>query len=238
MGGVILLLILICIISYLYYQPRNELDVMVGQDFGNLPVITYTYGKFRLLKIYNILTPEECDIIIKLGQASKLREDLVYHRGKKVYNAEKRGSKTAWFDDKDNPIISRLAKFTSAITNIPSSHQEPLQFSQYDAGGGFSPHYDTCSADRTICEEQEKGAGKRVATLLVYLNDDFTGGQTEFLNIGVTIQPRRGMGILFWNTDKHGKIYRESLHAGNKVLHGRKYICTKWSHLRAYPVYH
>lgn len=63
----------------------------------------------------------------------------------------------------------------------------------YEVGDSFSIHTDT----GLFYNEHEKS----MWTLLIYLNDDFTGGRTVFYdddwNVSQTIEPRAGMAILF-----------------------------------------
>jgi prolyl 4-hydroxylase len=85
---------------------------------------------------------------------------------------------------------------------------------------------------RNVCIKNNRGAGERIVTFIVYLNDEFKGGQTNFPRIGLTVQPQCGKAIVFWNTDPNENLLEESRHEGLKVIGGKKYIYTKWSHLR------
>ena len=66
----------------------------------------------------------------------------------------------------------------------------------------------------------ERSAAEASAlTLMVYLNDDFVGGGTDFYHEDQTprlsVEPERGMALVF----RH-----ELLHAGAPVQRGRKYV--------------
>jgi prolyl 4-hydroxylase len=52
-------------------------------------------------------------------------------------------------------------------------------------------------------------------TLVLYLNDDFTGGETHFDEVGKTIQPKPGMALLFQH---------RVLHTASPVLSGEKFV--------------
>ena len=56
-------------------------------------------------------------------------------------------------------------------------------------------------------------------TFMVYLNDDFTGGETKFyLDTGaprLSVRPERGAALVF--------VHRQ-LHEGAPVVEGRKYV--------------
>ncbi len=128
-----------------------------------------------------------------------------------------------------------MALLAARLTGIDASHQEALQVAVYEPRGMFVEHYDACptmAEDPDNCDRMNQGAGQRRATLLVYLNDGFAGGETEFVKIGLKIRPERGKGILFWDTDGDENIIASSMHRGNPVLSGEKWIATKWTHKR------
>ena len=65
--------------------------------------------------------------------------------------------------------------------------------------------------------------------MLVYLNDDFSGGSTDFPVTGDSVRPVKGMAAVFrsmWD----GKIVRASKHQGTPVTHGTKWVATVWVH--------
>lgn len=63
----------------------------------------------------------------------------------------------------------------------------------------------------------------RAAVWMLYLNDDYEGGETEFLYYKKRIQPERGK-LLIWPA---GYTH---VHRGNMVLEGMKYVITGWFH--------
>ena len=58
---------------------------------------------------------------------------------------------------------------------------------------------------------------------MLYLNDDYQGGETEFLYYKKRVQPERGK-LLIWPAG-----YTHA-HRGNMVLEGMKYVVTGWFH--------
>lgn len=81
---------------------------------------------------------------------------------------------------------------------------ERLRFYRYDVGQYFAPHSDGCF-------RRENGE-ESLLTFMIYLNDDFDGGETNFGE--VSIKPETGMALVF----KH-----PLLHEGCAVTKGRKY---------------
>lgn len=84
---------------------------------------------------------------------------------------------------------------------------ERLRCYRYDPGQRFAPHFDGAFA-RSRDEYS-------LLTFMVYLNDDFEGGETRFLDLGEIIVPRAGDALLFQH---------RVLHEGCAVTRGRKYV--------------
>ncbi len=80
------------------------------------------------------------------------------------------------------------------------------------AGGGYHVWHD---------ENSGLDACDRMLVWMLYLNDDFEGGETEFLYYKKRIQPTAGT-VLIWPA---GMTH---CHKGNMVLTGTKYIVTGW----------
>ena len=77
-------------------------------------------------------------------------------------------------------------------------------------------------------KEQQLEGISRFAVYTVYLNDNFTGGETEFLMQALRVPPKKGSICLFPAAYTH-------LHRGNPPLTGEKYILTGWLHYAEPP---
>jgi len=111
-------------------------------------------------------------------------------------------------------------------------NQDLLQVVKYDIGGKFNIHYDACAfgKDSITCKTMNKNNGQRRITFMIYLNDNFKGGETEFPWLLKKIKPKTGKAVLFKNTDDNENIIIQSLHGGNIVTSGNKWICNIWSY--------
>lgn len=87
----------------------------------------------------------------------------------------------------------------------PTGLYELFRFYRYDVGERFNKH-----KDGSIRVSEDVASRW---TLLLYLNDDFAGGETEFE--GLTVLPRAGTALAF----RH-----ELRHKGCPVMEGRKYV--------------
>ena len=75
--------------------------------------------------------------------------------------------------------------------------------------------------------------GDRLATFLMWLNDDYEGGELEFVKVGFSYKGRAGDG-LFFASMREGKPDSKSLHAANPVTRGEKFILSQWIHDRPF----
>jgi predicted 2-oxoglutarate/Fe(II)-dependent dioxygenase YbiX len=82
---------------------------------------------------------------------------------------------------------------------------ERFRFYRYESAQRFAGHVDGRF-------RRENGEESRL-TFMVYLNDDFTGGETAFDEVAIT--PKCGTALIF----RH-----ELFHEGRPVTNGRKYI--------------
>lgn len=84
---------------------------------------------------------------------------------------------------------------------------ERIRCYRYASGQRFAPHYDGAF----VRDEHEQS----LISYLVYLNEGFVGGETNFLQIGRSVVPRAGMALLFQH---------RVLHEGAAVHAGVKYV--------------
>lgn len=230
---VIILLIMCAILSYYSYDlvfttPNIEVTLVEGHK-----TIKRRYGSFEVWEVYNIFTPAECDTIIQLAEKGGFKDAKIsdpYY--KLVADNKERTIKVTRLKNDDDEVIMKFAKITEKITGLPMYHQEDMQVGKYDVGGQFKTHYDQCNENVPGCIKNNNITGGIKSTIFVYLNDDYEGGETEFPLIHLTIKPERGKGLFFIDLDKDGKIEKYSFHGGLPVKSNKKYICTKWTHLR------
>ena len=70
--------------------------------------------------------------------------------------------------------------------------------------------------------------GQRVATVLVYLNDDYQDGETDFPELNWRFKGRKGDALWFWNVDAQGRPAAGALHAGIAPGNGEKWLLSQW----------
>jgi prolyl 4-hydroxylase len=191
----------------------------------------FDHTSYTITEYEDFLSEEECRVLVEFT-LPRLIESRVYEA--KVDNVDHniRISDQTWIHDHEhNAIVDQINRRIEAIVQIPPDRYEALQVVRYKPGGFYRPHHDACTSTPADCKRMnEPFQAQRYLTFLIYLNDDFTGGGTHFPTLKYTTQPKRGMAVLFQNTDSTGKVLPDSLHGGDPVKQGEKWICNKWIH--------
>lgn len=171
----------------------------------------------------NFITSEEADYILE--QSKQKFEDSTIIGG---YDVNIRKSQTCWLYKTDETIKNIIQRVCD-MHNYPIERAEDLQVVKYDPNGYYNEHHDSCCDENKKCKEFIERGGNRVVTMVIYLNDDFEGGATRFINLDKDIKPDKYSGILFYPMNKSGKkCHRKALHAGLPVTSGNKYIANVW----------
>src|SRR5262249_47930296 len=103
----------------------------------------------------------------------------------------------------------------------------------YDVGEQITDHYDFIDPASPNYAAQIARQGERVVTFLVYLNDDYARGETEFPRFALRHKGRRGEGLYFANALASGEPDRRALHAGRPPESGEKWIVSQFIRSRA-----
>lgn len=183
--------------------------------------------------VEDFLTQEECDYIIELAQPHFKRSEFLV--GDKRILDERRTSYSAelhiYPDDK---LLENIRQRAAKLLNIPVNHFEYFQCVSYDKTQEIDCHYDTFDRGSEGGKKIIAEGGQRLFTLLVYLNDDFIGGETYFPNLDILIKPKKGRVLIFKNIDENGNNLRAAWHAGLPVASGRKYAVNIWVRDKAF----
>jgi hypothetical protein len=171
-----------------------------------------------IFTLANFLSPEECDA--EIAHAENLGEAPVTTMRGPVINKDWRNNERVMSDDP--PRAARLWERLSPYMPSPFQKKwqpkdlnERLRYYRYDPGQLFDWHGDGYYSR----SENERS----FFTFMVYLNDDFEGGETLFNDerpayskLGLfRVKPEKGMALVFWHP---------VFHRGDEVTRGRKYV--------------
>lgn len=153
------------------------------------------------------LSEEECKNFIALAEDKGFEDSKIISGGREIVAKEIRNNTRVFIDDVEiaSKIWLRLKPQLSVIVSgwSPVGLNERLRFYRYEPNQMFRLHRDMAYEFRNQ---------KSFLSIIIYLNDDFEGGDTEFKDFSIT--PKTGRAAIF----KH-----ELLHQGNAVQAGVKY---------------
>lgn len=123
-----------------------------------------------------------------------------------------------------NEIIRRaLVEVAGRMIGAPDFYETPYVL-RYNVGGKYGQH-----ADSEIYDP-EKGLFFRVAdrdiSVLVYLNDDYEGGELTFNRLNYSLRPAAGDLVLF-------PSHNIFLHQAQRVTRGTKFALVSWASLKS-----
>jgi prolyl 4-hydroxylase len=132
-------------------------------------------------------------------------------------------------------VLQMVNARVGAFIGVPLSHQEPTNVLHYKPGEEYRPHFDFITPSEKHAMELQV-SGQRIITLLIYLNDNFEGGETSFPELDWRFKGRTGDALVFWNLTPEGKPDRRTLHAGLPPASGEKWLYSKWVRANPYPL--
>lgn len=205
------------------------------------------YPDPKVILFHDFLSKEECEAIRGLAEPWLARAYVVGNSTNEY--VKYRISESAFLADDHSTVLLSITRRISAVTGLSTESAEPYQVVNYGVGGHYTPHYDFFYA-KTLKFRREYPNGQRLATFLIYLSDVIAGGATAFTSLRISVKPRMGMGLFWMNlirpknaSDADELNFNEARqgdnwtrHGGCPVLHGSKWIVTKWIHERGQGV--
>ncbi|MDE3045696.1 MAG: 2OG-Fe(II) oxygenase [Verrucomicrobiota bacterium] len=184
----------------------------------------------RIYYIENFLSEKECNHLINLAtphlQPSTVIDDHTAHKGK--LDARRTSQGMFILDHIKDKTVLRIEKRIAALTQIPIENGESIQVLQYKQGAEYQPHFDYFNPATPGGASHLNRGGQRLASLIMYLNTPASGGETIFPSAKVSVSPKKGGAVLFYNCSPEGEVDPKSLHGGAPVKDGEKWIATKW----------
>jgi len=184
--------------------------------------------KPKLIIYRQAVSEIESEIIKELATPILSRALIENHKGQQE-KADYRVSKSAWLPDKSDEVVKRISKRVEDMTDLTSKTAEDLQIANYGLGGHYEPHYDFAEEDE-IDPFKGLGNGNRIATVMFYLSQPLSGGNTVFPEIKLAIPPTKSDAVMWYNLYKSGEGDKLLRHAACPVLAGNKWVINKWFH--------
>jgi prolyl 4-hydroxylase len=184
----------------------------------------------RIAFVEDIASPEMCDWLIARARL-RLKPAKIQDRAtgeSSISSVRTCGS--CHFRRPDSDLIFAILRDRIAkVTEMQIDALEIPYVLHYLVGQEFQPHFDiVINTEAPDYKEKLAEGGQRVLTVLVYLNDDYEGGETEFPVLSACWKGRRGDALLFWNVAPDGALDERTLHAGLPVTRGEKWMLSQF----------
>lgn len=166
------------------------------------------------------LTVAECRYLLDTA-APSYRPSTVYDSQRRLVRDPIRTSDCStihWLIE--DPAIHALNRRLARVSATAVEDGEAGEVLRYGAGQEYRPHLDFVRASDN----------QRVMTALVYLNDEYAGGETEFTKTGLRVRGQVGDVLVFANALPDRSADPLSEHAGRPVTQGTKFIYSRWIH--------
>ena len=199
-----------------------------NMDFEKKPLASF-YNEYPFLIFDNLLSKDECNAVINSLKKSEGYKAKLIAKGldetiRKTILHQPTREIRAFFEKIINAKKEKIERFFNCLLTNGSD----IQILEYKDGGFYKRHADNAS------EIYKNGklinykliAPQRKITTLLFLNDDFEGGEIEFSHLRyadlnrVILKPKAGQMIVF---PSHGLFAHEV-----KKVKGNRFAIVKW----------
>jgi len=189
----------------------------------------------RVQRFQQFIPLNICEWLIRQSMR-RLQPALVYDAvNRRNIRYKTRTNSVAQFNLVENDVVHfLLQEKMSAACGVPMVQMESTAILNYQPGEQISNHYDFVDTDLPNYEQEIADNGQRIITFLIYLNDEYSGGETAFPKLEFEHRGTAGEGLYFVNALPDGAPDLRMLHAGKPPLTGEKWIVSQF--IRNRPV--
>lgn len=197
-------------------------------------------GQPLIYLIHNMLTPEECDELLRMAEGKYEKVDdtnsvnnylensfASHQKGGEAINIERT---QLWKGGVAGKTVKDIDERMSQVMGFPAEHYSDFQMNKYVSGSSYKPHYDINDANGIM------------ATVTIFLNDvpEGQGGELVFSKPGdggdpIMIRPKRGLAVVHHNTDENYNFDKTTVHEELPFKGSVKYIAKKFVYLNPQP---
>jgi hypothetical protein len=177
----------------------------------------------------NFVPASVCEWLIEQARP-KLKRALIYDAvGGKDIADHMRTNTAAGFDLMQADLVQVAVQCRmSAAVGISVHHMEGPTVLHYAKGEEITNHYDFVNPRIPNYADEIARRGQRIITFLVYLNDDYEGGETDFPQLGLRYHGAKGQGLFFTNALANGQPDLRMVHAGLPPKDNEKWLMSQF----------
>lgn len=212
-----------------------ELAAATRVDLGDrVAQIAGRHAANGIFYLRGVLSSAECDAMIEASAARIRGSTVVDPNSGEFVPDTRRTSQGTHFERAATPVVAAVERRLALLSGLPEPNGEGLQILHYRVGGEYRPHFDYFDPATPGCALQLKSGGQRLVTIILYLNEVDGGGGTVFPELGLEFLPEKGAALMFASMTREGALQKQSLHGGNPVTAGVKWIATRWIRVGPY----
>jgi prolyl 4-hydroxylase len=199
-------------------------------DWRRAPPPMVKSSEPRVCAFPGFIRPEICEVLIEMT-AGRLVPARVYDPVSRAdIVVAHRNNTVATYDVASVELVHALLQARmSAACGVSERMMEGPTVLHYAPGEQIRNHYDFVDPKSTNDYAAEIAQnGQRIITFLVYLNDDYEGGETAFPTLGLVHKGHCGEGLYFVNALPDLSPDLRMLHAGCPTTRGEKFIVSQF----------
>lgn len=180
-----------------------------------------------VILIHNFLSDDEVESLLRTSEGRFKRSYVVGSENATAIN-DKRTSTSCMFAKSETAVLAAIEDRVAKITGMPKENMEPYQLVKYEHAQEYASHFDWFNTREPYAREEVERRGQRCLTILAYLMEPLSGGDTFFPRIKLYVPPVKKSAVLWFNTDKNGKEDELTEHGGMPVFNGTKVAMNIW----------
>ncbi|XP_017131062.1 prolyl 4-hydroxylase subunit alpha-2 [Drosophila elegans] len=170
---------------------------------------------------HDVVTEEDVERIKILAQDDLTRATTV-HEDQVLREDPYRTTKAKWLDDTDE-VMQRVSRLIQDMTNFDLNGSDMFQVMNYGIGGFYGNHYDFLRNSKS-----PKNFVDRIATTMFYLSDVPLGGATAFPVLKLSVFPKKGSALMWYNLHHSGEGDKRTFHSACPTIVGSRWVMTRW----------
>jgi len=188
-------------------------------------VTKHDSNRIELYTEENFLDAADCAGLVELIKGA-LHPSAIFISPSDTYDATFRTSRSCSLSDK-NALVAKLHARIHQAFGLDLSFAETMEGQHYEVGQAFKPHTDFYK-EYELKQHSTDRLGQRTWTFMIYVGEPEGGGETRFVDLALTIEPKRGRALLWNNLLPSGAPNPWTRHESLPVTAGTKTIITKW----------
>src|SRR5262249_42651027 len=147
----------------------------------------------RVVRFERLVPDSVCTWLIERSQGRLERARVYDSMNSRETTNETRSNSSASFDFASVDVVQFLVQARmAAACRKPWTHMEAPTILHYAEGEQIRNHFDFVDPNAPNYAQLLLEQGQRTITFLLYLNEDYEGGETDFPELGLSHRGKRG----------------------------------------------